>query len=238
MYDDLLDARAAVEWGKAQLPALRQRIIAWQDMSVDPVVVDLNPQVGKKVAVVQAKTSLPLIINAEVGAIIGSIRCSLNLLCAALALRRGDVPGHETHFPVFRSFQDMIDPIAGLEGKKWLGIAEARVIKSFEPHDGGNRLLWALHQLDIVRKHRRLVEIATVPRIERSSLGGGSRPEQQPASSKWGQHVSKRDTHPSLAVVFTELGLNIYREPVVELLHQFACLAAAIIECFDAPLDR
>ena len=63
----------------------------------------MNPQTGKKAMVAREKEPIPLIINAEVGAIINSLRSGLDLVAAALAARNGMAPSDKTHFPVYRS---------------------------------------------------------------------------------------------------------------------------------------
>ena len=59
-------------------------------------------------------------------------------------------------------------------------IAFRAIIKTFKPYQGGNELLWSLHQLDIMRKHRRLIGVEPAPeffRIAGSSL--------QPITTGW-----------------------------------------------------
>ena len=51
----------------------------------------------------------------------------------------------------------MIDPLHGIEGKKWLTPTERAAIKALKPYQGGDHTLWPLHQLDILRKHERLI---------------------------------------------------------------------------------
>ena len=174
MRDDLLDAQAAVDWGISQLPILAGRLRSWQETGLETVIVDLNPQTGRKALVVRERAPLPTIVHAEVGAIIGSFRSSLDLLAASLAKRNGVTPSRKTHFPIFQSIMDFIDPKDGLEAKKWLSDSERRKIKTLEPYDGGNGHLWALHQLDILRKHERLIAVMIKPRIEMIVASKGS----------------------------------------------------------------
>jgi len=44
----------------------------------------------------------------------------------------------------------MIDPLHGIEGKKWLSKGEQAMIKALKPYKGGDHTLWPLHQLDIL----------------------------------------------------------------------------------------
>lgn len=44
------------------------------------------------------------------------------------------------------------------------------IIESLRPYDGGNPALWTLHRLDIVRKHRQLLNVGIRP-VHMSSAG-------------------------------------------------------------------
>ncbi len=64
---------------------------------------------------------------------------------------------------MFRSDLHMLDPKCGLESIKWLTKDQRAIIKSLEPYPGGNDALRTLHQLDIMRKHRRLLNVTISP---------------------------------------------------------------------------
>lgn len=242
MRDDLLDAHAAVDWGKAQLPVLERRCLSWNEHAVELVVVDEYLQSGQKAWVALEKTPLPAIINAEAGAIIGSLRSSLDLLAAALAKRNGVRPSEDTHFPIFGSLYDMIDPIYGLECKKWLSQAEISAIKALEPYRGGNKLLWPLHHLNNVRKHERLVVVNVRPKILNIIAEGW-----QPGSNISPSMLRLKDTtllfeisrdapDPNiqllLEVVFDEMIIGVFSKPLVRTLREFASTADSIIRLF------
>jgi hypothetical protein len=163
---NLFDAIGAVEWGESQLPVLANRFHIWQAINVQLIRKDPNPPIGNLAAEAIQKEDLPSIFNAEIGAIIGSFRSSLDLLAAAIATGNGITPSRDTHFPIFGSHQDMIDPFYGIEGKKWLSPAEMLIIKSRHPYEGGNDALWVLHQLDILRKHERLIRCTVYPHLD------------------------------------------------------------------------
>ena len=69
---------------------------------------------------------------------INSLRSALDLLAAALATRNGEKPSPDTHFPIFACEQDIIDPLTGIEGEKWLSKSDRATIKSFKPYRGGD----------------------------------------------------------------------------------------------------
>jgi hypothetical protein len=86
MRDDLLDAQAAVDWALAEIPLLQQGFIEWQRRNPYSVVQERDPETGENIAVTYDQP-FPLTFNAWAGAIINSLRSSLDLLAAALARR-------------------------------------------------------------------------------------------------------------------------------------------------------
>lgn len=100
MRDDLLDAQAAICWAKSQIPKAQERWLEWQRSQPYAFTQEHDPQTGEELVIALEEKPLPLIANAEVGAIINSCRSSLDLLAAALALRNGPKPESNTYFPI------------------------------------------------------------------------------------------------------------------------------------------
>src|SRR5271165_4317698 len=157
MRDDLSDAYAAVDWAVSHLPIIEQAIKAWFDAPAYIVVDDPHPEMGKTLFKLEINRRMPPSINAGAGAVINSIRSSLDLLAASLARRNGKSPNANRHFPIYRSVMCFIDPLNVAERKKWLSESERKIIEGLKPYGGGNDTLWSLHHLDIIRKHNRLV---------------------------------------------------------------------------------
>ena len=111
---------------------------------------------GKKAYYLRANP-VPAIINAETGSIINSIRTSLDLLASALAARNGNAGSRQVYFPVCGTQAQFLK-----DGKgkiKLLSPADQAVIETLQPYNVGDGLLSALHELDILRKHRQLVAV-------------------------------------------------------------------------------
>jgi hypothetical protein len=169
MRPDLLDAKAAIDWAVAQLPTLTERIIKWRRDKPYTVTIDTDSEPGKKLYRLSLIMPLDPIINAEAGAVIHSIRSSLDLLACALAARNGFPDSTSTYFPVWKSKQDFDAPVGRkrnptLEKIKRLSQFNQAIIKALKPYPGGNDLLCALHDLDLTRKHRRLLNTFIFPR--------------------------------------------------------------------------
>jgi hypothetical protein len=111
------------------------------------------------------KELLPLSFNVEVGAYINTIRSSLDVLAMALVRRHNlDISEDKVYFPIARNEANFID-------KKWNGRkllnalpkTDRELIESLKPYQGGSIAIWAMHHLDILRKHRRLLSVVLRP---------------------------------------------------------------------------
>jgi len=179
--DDLIDAYAATEWAEAQLPHLEQVINEFLTSEPYRIAKRENPDGEGVVFLLEDVKALPQALNAHAGAIVNSIRSSLDLLSAALARRNGKTPSSDTHFPIWTNPNDFADPMWGVHGterKKWLTENERRIIESLKPYPGGDDDLVALHWLDIIRKHERLLGVTALPgsiRIDGEAVAAGVR---------------------------------------------------------------
>jgi hypothetical protein len=244
MRVDLLDAYSAIDWANSQLPILKQRIADWINRPAYTIVREPNVALGQNLFKLRIDARRgDALINAEVGAIINSLRSSLDLLASALAQRNGMSPSHERHFPIVRSINDFIDPLAEKERKKWLSERERTVIEALKPYEGGNNLLIALHHLDIVRKHERLVRLQPHPgviRVSKATLAQGfGMPPMWPgfndgAVVAWTNiDAADCDLQIGLEVTFNEPNLP-HGEPIIESLSKFVRLTENIVQRFES----
>jgi hypothetical protein len=253
MRDDLLDAQAAIDWAVTQIPIIQNVFFEWCKEHPYKVVKEFQSQYGGYVFVAYPDGTFPLIHNAWVGVIINSLRSSLDSLAAALARRNGNKPNAETHFPIFASEQDMIDPLTGIEGKKWLSKGERAAIKTLKPYKGGDDTIWPLHKLDVVRKHERLICASIDVRrfhFETGQIGGVGgymmvsgfagieRLKDKTILSGAGGpdplDMAESHTHITAHITFNEADLGLADHEVATTLSRFAARVSDIIELFDA----
>jgi len=242
MRGDLIDAQAAIDWAVAQSNALTERFIAWKRDKPYAVLVDTDSQPGKKLYRFANIKPLDAIINAEAGTVIHSIRSSLDLLACALAARNGLPESKSTYFPIWKTQIDFADPTSRiLEKIKRLSQADQIIIKDLRPYPGGNDALCSLHDLDLTRKHRRLLKAFVFPRG--IGLVGFPYPV---TTGEW--HGCNEKTvlaatdasHPDgeinigLHIAFGESG-PIHGDNFIAKIRDFARLASAIVKLFDTP---
>jgi hypothetical protein len=256
MRDDLLDAQASVDWAVAQIPLLQTALFDWCKEHPYEVTEEPDTELGGYAVVAQQSAPFLPIHNAWAGVIINSLRSSLDLLAAALATRNGHNPGTDTHFPIFVSEQEMIDPLTGVEGKKWLSKRQQAAIKTLKPYNGGDGTIWPLHKLDILRKHERLIDAnPDVRRFfwERGTVGekggymmfsgfmGIERLKNKTVLFRYGGPAVKSldaaegYTHIAAHITFNEGILGMADHEVAATLSRFAKRVSEIIKLFDTP---
>src|ERR1700730_7265507 len=100
MRDDLLHAQASVDWPVSQFPSLESRVNTWLNFNLEVAIEDPDPNGPNNVIVVVEKEPFPLMLNAEVGAYINTIRSSLDILASSLSARNRVSDNPEAHFPI------------------------------------------------------------------------------------------------------------------------------------------
>jgi hypothetical protein len=247
MKEDLLDADAAVRWAVSNLPSFQDRLNGWINASVEVVIKELPLDPDKDAIIAVEKEPFPRLLNVEAGAYINAIRSSLDILACAIGKRDSVLFPDRICFPVAENAERFErGDYNGSSFVKQLSGTHRKIIKSIKPYGGGNNLLFALHQFDIERKHRRLLFIATRP----VSITYGSSKKrdgdiiplddysipQRSQNETLLAHITKgakeHDIQLATKIAFYEPTL-IPLIPAVETIQLFAKLADSIIKAFD-----
>jgi hypothetical protein len=245
MRDDLLHARASIDWAVAHFQDFQSRLDAWCKANVEVSVKQLPPDVPNNVIVATEKASLPLDFNVEFGAYINAIRSSLDILASTLAARHCPALIKHAYFPVASS--DQAFAAGNYKGSKLIRALpdkERDIIKSIKPYKGGNPTLFPLHHLDILRKHVRLLSVLAAP--ARLGMRVDAFPFFHPVATGWmrSSHeetvlglISKDAPDPQFdfdaQVVLNETSYS--GRTVIDALQNFATFATLIIWQFDGP---
>jgi len=243
MQDDLLHPKASVDWAVAQFPAFQSRLNDWANANLHVSIKELPADTPNNVVIITEKEPIPLAFNVEAGAYINAIRSSLDILASALATRHCKHLIDDAYFPAAASAQHFArGQYKGSKFVQALPAKERDIIESIEPYKGGNPTIYPLHQLDIVRKHVRLLTVLVQP--ARLGMRREALPFFKPLSIPW-LRVSDEETvlglfskdAPDPELDFTgQISLD---EPsyrgwnVVAALRNFATVATSIIWMFD-----
>jgi hypothetical protein len=243
MQDDLLHAKASVEWAVAQFP-VQSRLDAWLNININVSVKELPPDSQNNLIIATEKEAIPLTFNVEVGTYINAIRSSLDILASALAARHCPLLIDEAYFPMASSPERFAS--GNYKGSKFikaLPIKERDIFKSLNPYKGENEFLYALHNLDVVRKHVRLLTVPVQP--ARLGISRKALPYFEPLSIAWMRSSDEetvlgllRKDAPDPQLSFTaQISFDetsyLGGIGVIPALHNFAILARGIIFMFD-----
>lgn len=181
MRADLLEAKAAIDWAKSQSDIVVRRIGEWIESGPYQVVPEIDSQTGEQLFKAKAIHKLPLEFNAGVGAIVNMFRSSLDLIASVLHTRHRitTVKIDDVYFPIAKSAAVFASG-RGYKGHKFvkaLPLREQTIIENLKPYTGGDDLLYALHKMDITRKHRALLGVSHPMRSVGAMRWGGIDPD-------------------------------------------------------------
>ena len=240
MRADLLHAQASVDWAVSQLPSFQQRMDAWIDLNFEVTLRQFETQPPLFRIVGVERNPIPLSFNVEVGAYINALRSALDLLATALAERYCIPNPDRVYFPIARSASDFAT--GNYKGNKFverLPAAERAIVESLQPYVGGNNLLCTLHELDTLRKHRRLLSTEVVPRSYLFDIRGvigapGSHKTEHYAVMAYIRSIApEREVQLTPYIEIKEAVTG--GKPAVPALNEFASLATSIVTLFDSP---
>jgi hypothetical protein len=92
------------------------------------------------------------------GEVVHSLRSALDHLAWQLVEVAGNMPTSDTMFPIAKDINayesSKIGKVKGMRSEA------VKAIDALKPYKGGNDLLWRIHELDIIDKHRHLFSVA------------------------------------------------------------------------------
>jgi len=247
MRDDLLDAQACVDWTVAQLPAFAERIETWLGENVEAGIEKTEPPITHSPDNSGHERPSPARVQCRGRGLYQHHPKQPDILAMALVLRDGVGKPDEAYFPVLRSAAEFdAGRSKGSKFVKRLPERERAIIEALKPYQGGNDPLFALHQLDIMRKHRRLLAVRVEPAFTISDTTGRGLRIQD--FVLYGVATLSPNEKSVLGFISNRApGYNIEFAPKIALdesfpavppeiigaLRQFANLADAIIKLFD-----
>src|ERR1700677_3025165 len=154
----LTGARLKIERAKkhiAELDASRLTSLGSKDYFGIP---KFNPSEDRTVFILEDLPEIPESSGAILGDAAHNLRTALDYLACELVRGSGKEPGGGVYFPISNSANEY----EAESGGRTKGVPDEakKIIDSIHPYFGGNNLLWALHQLDRVDKHRLVPTVA------------------------------------------------------------------------------
>src|ERR1019366_9842997 len=161
--------RSKIERAEHHILDLQER---WVDFIPDayPVKSKDDPQSGERVWYLAYAKPIPNDFRAIAGDAVHNLRCALDHICHHLAViaTSGAGPFDGLYFPIAKNAHIFRERLKAAEEDKTvadgiikrLGPDAVKAIARLEPYDGGGgAILYHLHQLDILDKHRLLLTV-------------------------------------------------------------------------------
>jgi hypothetical protein len=115
------------------------------------VFIEEDVQAGRKRHRLRIRREPPPSWGPVIGEVLFNLRSALDHLACQLVILGGGPCTHETEFPVAKNRQAFESRLGSVKGA---GKDAIKILRACKPYSGGNDLLWSLHQLNRVEKHR------------------------------------------------------------------------------------
>ncbi len=151
-----MSAIAKLNRGKEHLARLRQVIDEYHASTPFRALCEEEKETGDLVYRVKIIKPVP---SEELGLLVGdlihNLHSALDLRISELVVANGNTPTRDNAFPFSKTAQE----IQNVSTRCLIGVSttQAQLIIGLNPFQGGNSLLWELHHLDILDKHRQLI---------------------------------------------------------------------------------
>jgi hypothetical protein len=237
---DLKGARLKIERAKKHIADLDAERLAFLGSKDYFGVPKFNPAEDHTVFVLEELPAIPASVGAILGDAAHNLRTSLDYLACELVRSAGNEPGGGVYFPISNSVREY----EAESGGKTKGIPEEakKIIDAIHPYFGGNNVLWSLHQLDRVDKHRLVLTVAM--RVGRWGINLTSEPTEISMAFPtplekgdvigWvaGNHEVDRQMSVTADITFGEPEI-LQGRPMIETLGEMVQVVEAVIGYFE-----
>jgi hypothetical protein len=145
-----------LDWAKQHVKKLNTALRRFHKANPTTTFTKSDPETGDLSYYVRDIPAVPAEIPLILGDALYSLRGALDYLACGLV----PVITSDTKFPIAHSsesYKTMLDRVVPAIGKDAL-----KVLDSIRPYQGGDWLLWRLHKLNIIDKHRLLLTVCVV----------------------------------------------------------------------------
>jgi hypothetical protein len=150
---DLRGAFLKIKWAKKHIADLGKERVAFLGSNPYYGIPQFNAETNRTRFILESVPDIPPEIRLLLGDVVHNLRTALDHLACELVRSTG-IAEPKVYFPICETEQIY----KAESGGKTIGMPEGakEIIDRLCPYGGGNHLLWGLHRLDIIDKHRLL----------------------------------------------------------------------------------
>jgi hypothetical protein len=153
--DRIILIRVKVERAKKHLSDLEAELTSFRDSHHHALTADVDRQSGRMSHEFGKHRILPFDALAAAGDVVHNLRSALDYLAGQLVwVGSGEEPSRRVEFPIAKD----ASTYEGDKARKVEGMCPKAIkaIDALKPYKGGNDVLWRIHELDNIDKHRTL----------------------------------------------------------------------------------
>lgn len=208
------------------------------------VVIERDNLSENHLWILRVRKAVPKNWTVILGDAIHNLRTALDLLACDLVILNGRSP-KDVYFP-FGEDAESFDEAIKRRHMDRAGDDIVEIVRSLKPYRGGNDQLRAIHDLDIIDKHRTLIPVVHYTGIKNLKIMNQSGSQIEIGNLHVGPVVDGlrimslppaknikigSSFQPEFEIVFED-GLPCQGEPVVKTLHDFTVLVSDIVSIF------
>jgi hypothetical protein len=206
--------------------------------------IERDPKDGMNVLKFETTKDMPYEVPLVIGDSIHNLHAALDLMACEIVSLAGNTPDRQTQFPFRDTRDELVKAINGGKIKAADPAIINLIVDTIQPYKGGNDPLCALHDLDIMDKHRLLIPVASVTALVGASAEDDRGNSFQSINFVVGQggkiNAVKTDSNlkitkqgqPSFNVIFDK-GQVFEGKAVIETLHKLSQLVSGIVEAVE-----
>jgi hypothetical protein len=241
MSEPFYGSRLKIERAKQHINNLHEMILAF---AVDSYVLSVHSdgKIGYDVVQVDTAKSLPDNFALVIGDALHNLKSALDFIVNEVVFRRLGYYDDFTRFPFRKTRNDLVAAVnGGLIHQASKAVADF-IVDVVKPYNGGNDALWALHDLNILDKHRLLLPFMQITAVhdilaeddrgEKISIGTWVITNNRTAIYPCVGHSNVKITNKgkSAFLVLFDQGLPLESKAVIPHLKQMAELVSGVVE--------
>lgn len=157
-----IGSKLKVKRANQHIDELQRILLAFLKTDFYRLHIERDPKDGMNVLKFETTQEMPCEVPLIIGDSIHNLHAALDLMACEIVSLAGDTPDRETGFYFRDSRDELIKTIDDRKIKAAPSAIIDLIVDTIKPYKGGNDPLCALHDLDIMDKHRLLIPVASV----------------------------------------------------------------------------
>ena len=237
-------AKLKVKRADQHISELQQFISEFLKTDFCRIFIEVDPNDGNQILKFQSIRDMPHELPLVIGDVIHNLRSALDLMTCEIVTMAGESVDRNIEFLVRDDRDKLITAINDRKIKAAPKSIIDLIVDTIKPYKGGNDALCALHDLDILDKHKLLIPVASVNALMgavveddshnvfnfgRIMVGPSGKLNLVKTASK--MKITKPG-QPAFALLFDK-GYPFEGQPVIPTLHQLSQLVSGILQTIE-----